>query len=95
LVAIIEGDSMQPTFHEGDAVLVEEGAYVDLLPSPGEVVLARHPFRDILMVKRVSHITPEGRAFLVGDNPAQSTDSRAWGVLRRDLLVGRVRGLWR
>lgn len=84
---------MLPAYRDGDQVVIDAGAYVDLLPHPGDVVLAAHPFHtDVRMIKRVDHITPDGRLFLVGDNPAESTDSRTWGALRPSQIIGKVVG---
>jgi hypothetical protein len=63
------------------------------LPQPGDVVLAAHPFhKDVRMIKRVDHITLDGRVFVVGDNPGESTDSRSWGALRPSQIIGKVTG---
>jgi hypothetical protein len=54
---------------------------------PGTVVLARFPARPaLLVVKRVSRVVPGG-AWVVGDNPLVTDDSRAFGVA---VPVGRV-----
>ncbi len=84
---------MLPTYRDGDAVLVDAGVYVDLVPRPGDVVLAAHPFHtDVRMIKRVQRITPDGRIFVVGDNPAESTDSRTFGALQPSQILGRLIG---
>src|SRR5438093_5725561 len=38
-----------------------------------------------------SQIIPPGCFFVLGDNRANSFDSRQWGVLPRDLVIGRAR----
>ncbi|MGY1604290.1 S26 family signal peptidase [Geodermatophilus sp. SYSU D00815] len=84
--ARVSGPSMSPTVRHGDRLLVRRlpvGAAV----APGTVVLARFPARpDLLVVKRVLRTDPDG-AWVVGDNPLVTDDSRAFGPA---VPVGRV-----
>jgi nickel-type superoxide dismutase maturation protease len=83
---------MLPAFRDGDLVLVDAGAYTDLPPCPGDVVLVAHPYRsDVRLVKRVARLTSDGRVFVVGDNPSESTDSRNFGALRACQILGQVK----
>jgi nickel-type superoxide dismutase maturation protease len=60
----------------------------------GDVVVARRPDRPQLeIIKRIKAIDAGGAIFLIGDNPASSTDSRVFGAVPRDLILARVR--WR
>jgi nickel-type superoxide dismutase maturation protease len=73
-VVEVRGHSMAPTLLPGDRLLV-----VRAPPRPGRVVLAadpRDPRREL--IKRVARIEPSG-IHLHGDNPAASTDGRAFG----------------
>jgi nickel-type superoxide dismutase maturation protease len=82
---------MDPTLASGDHILVNPAAYHHAPPEVGEVVVARHPFeRARLIVKRVSSVDPEGRCFLSGDNPDESTDSHSLSALSPHLILGRV-----
>ena len=84
---------MYPTLLDGQEVLVDPRAYRRAPPAPGDVVLARHPFRrDVRILKRLTHQTPAGRWFLQGDNPdpLESTDSRSFGALLPNALLGKV-----
>ena len=82
----IQGHSMQPSLMEGDHVLVIRCTRAD----PGDVVLFRHPFRtDVRMLKRVQDTTDDG-AFLIGDNPQETTDSSSFGRVPWTHLIGRV-----
>ena len=85
----VEGRSMLPALRPGDWVIVDRGGAT----SPGTIVLApdpREPQRTI--AKRVAGIEG-GAAWLLGDNPPASTDSRTFGAVPLDELQGRVR--WR
>jgi nickel-type superoxide dismutase maturation protease len=88
----ISGDSMYPTYSDGEIVEVDTEAYAEgQLPEPGDVVLATHPFkRDVHLVKRVRELTEDGRVFLVGDAGIESADSRGFGALRRERILGKV-----
>ena len=84
---------MRPGLEPGDEVLVHLGAYRWRSPRPGQVVLARHPWRkDVLLIKRIERVEPGGALFLRGDNPQStaSTDSRSFGAVPRSHLLGRV-----
>jgi len=83
---------MEPTLSDGDLLLVDPRAFSNRAPRPGEIIVARHPYRGVHMVKRVATVTNEGRVRVVGDNPEASTDSRAWGALRPDRILGKVTG---
>lgn len=81
------GESMVPTLEPGQFVLVN----AERVPEPGELVLARHPDQDeILVVKRLGSITDDGRFVLVSDNPDAGTDSRTWGPVGAELIEGTV-----
>jgi len=84
---LVEGNSMLPTLKSGDAVLVDEKATVKI----GDLVLAEHPYRSsVKIVKRVAEIEAESGYVLSGDNPAESTDSRAFGAVSIESIIGRV-----
>ncbi len=56
-----------------------------------DIVLARHPFvRDTEIVKRVLRIEEGDRVFLVGEDPVESSDSRGFGALAPESVLGRV-----
>ena len=75
-VVEVRGRSMSPSLLPGDRLLV-----VRARPRPGDVVLApdpRAPGREL--VKRVDWVGASG-IHLRGDNPAASTDARAFGAI--------------
>jgi phage repressor protein C with HTH and peptisase S24 domain len=75
---------MVPTLHPGDLCLVDWRATI----RTGDVVVARLPDRP-LGVKRAVALTPDGW-LLAGDNPAESTDSRTFGAVAANDVLGRV-----
>lgn len=83
--------SMQPELCPGEEVLLDPSAYRDRPPLPGDIVVARHPHQaDLLIVKRVAVVHPDSTCILLGDHQAVSEDSRNYGAVPLDLLLGRV-----
>lgn len=83
----VQGDSMLPTFRDGDVILISTKSTVE----PGDIVLARHPYKQsVKMLKRVSSIDDDGRYSLAGDNAEESTDSRTFGTIAVEQIEGKV-----
>ena len=86
----VTGRSMLPTLCDGDYVLVVPRASAPGCPSPGDVVVARHPHQsDLVVIKRVQRVDDRG-VFLVGDSPDGTTDSRDYGPVSVGAVWGRV-----
>ncbi|KRV47154.1 signal peptidase [Wenjunlia vitaminophila] len=89
--AVVQGPSMVPTLRDGDRLLVRYSSPV----RPGDVVVARHPFQqDLIMVKRAAQ-RRDGGWWLLGDNPYVPNDSREFGMVPDDLVLGRVLARYR
>jgi nickel-type superoxide dismutase maturation protease len=85
---------MQPALRPGDRVLVDPRAYRHASPSVGDVVLVRDPEGSpARLIKRIA-LPPRpvdpGRLWLAGDDPSVSRDSRQFGPVDRELVVGRA-----
>ncbi|MCG6498690.1 nickel-type superoxide dismutase maturation protease [Kitasatospora sp. A2-31] len=82
----VAGPSMVPTLREGDQLLVRYGARI----RPGAVVVFRHPFQqDLLVVKRAAERRAKGW-WLLSDNRPVDSDSRSYGAVPDELVLGRV-----
>ena len=87
----IEDESMRPTLEPGDYVLVNRWAYRVRPPRRGDLVVVRDPeLSDRFLVKRVSETQASTQIRLEGDNAAVSRDSRAFGAVPLDRIVGKV-----
>ena len=83
----VNGDSMLPCLKNGDEVLVKHV----IKPQVSDVILARHPYKkSVTILKRISEITKDGKYFVIGDNPNDSTDSRTFGTIPLDDILGKV-----
>ena len=103
---VVEGRSMLRAYAPGDRLLVERLTYRLREPRVGDAVVVRQPGTEgRLDLKRIaaapgSTVTVRGALvvlgyhdwYLLGDNLAESTDSRTLGPVKRTDIVGRV---WR
>jgi nickel-type superoxide dismutase maturation protease len=77
---------MEPTLTNGEWWVVRRTRSV----RAGDVVLLIHPTRpDLRIVKRIERNVDAGW-WVMGDNPAASDDSRSFGAVRQDQIVGRL-----
>jgi signal peptidase I len=98
---IAEGRSMMPAIKPGTILLVLKSAYgirppwsgkylfFWALPREGDVVVFYTP-RGEIAVKRCAGLTGEGAFIALGDNSRDSLDSRSYGPVRADCIVGKV-----
>jgi nickel-type superoxide dismutase maturation protease len=82
---------MIPNLYPGDEILFDTRAYQQSAPQVGDIVVASRPDRpEITMIKRVAAIEGDGRLILLGDNPASSTDSRFFGPIALQNILGKA-----
>ncbi len=131
----VRGASMEPTFQNGEYLVIDQLSYQFRDPRRGEVVVFRYPQdHSQFFIKRIiglpgeniqvnngrvvitsavypigaeidemTYLEPgirtggqmdlhlnDGEYFLLGDNRPASSDSRAWGPVRRDEIIGRA-----
>jgi len=101
---VAEGSSMQPAINPGRILLVYKlhygirlpGSGTYLLrwatPAEGDIVVFVTPLGEIA-VKRCTEILPNNYFYALGDNASQSYDSRAYGPVPMDNIIGRVLGV--
>jgi len=101
---IVNGASMEPTFEGGDYLIVDELSYHIRKPEKNEVIIFRYPLDPSkYFIKRVEGLPgekitindkeitlEENNYYVLGDNRTASSDSRIWGPVKEDLIVGRA-----
>lgn len=80
---------MKPTLQEGSIVIVNKLAYLFKNPQVGEIVALKKPGSREVIIKRVSRVE-KGKYFVIGDNKEQSTDSRKFGMLTKNDIIGKI-----
>jgi len=129
---IVSGESMSPTFENGEYLIVDELTYRLDAPKRGDVVIFRYPRNPKeFFIKRIiglpgetvsiqggavsvteadgtiqtlsepyvknigngpdtTYVVDQNSYFVMGDNRPESSDSRIWGLMPRDNLIGRA-----
>ena len=97
----VRGESMSPNYNDGDWLLfrllpAKSKAKSKANELVGKVVLIQRESEfgtDFLQVKRVTQVhndNNEARIWVEGDNKSASTDSRNWGALDSDEVIGKL-----
>src|SRR3989344_5926508 len=106
---LVNGASMEPTYHNGDYLIVDEISYRVSDPKKDDVIIFRYPKNPkVFFIKRIialpnEEIILDGKEirlkndeyFVMGDNRDASSDSRIWGPVPKKLIIGRsIVRLW-
>lgn len=85
----VSGDSLSPAIREGDFVLTSKIPFFLNSLQVGDVIIFDQPVYGTL-IKRIEQVLDGGAAFFVVGADEFSVDSRQFGPIRRDMLVGKV-----
>lgn len=78
---------MLPTFHSGQDIISFNWAYLGRKPKMGDVIVIKKDGKE--MIKRIQKVR-DREVIVTGDNSKESTDSRDFGPIKVDQIVGKV-----
>lgn len=99
-IVLVVGDSMFPTFKNGQVLLTTRilypyfkytslGEVVDK-SAIGKVFIYKNPADGAIVIKRLKEIFYESGLFFQGDNSDNSYDSRHYGLVNSECVIARV-----
>jgi len=84
----ISGHSMEPILKNGDTVLVSDLSYLFKSPKIDDIVAFKGKESEVL-IKRIKGIK-NGKFFLRGDNKDDSFDSKNFGYIEKENIIGKL-----
>ena len=90
---IVASESMYPTLEKGDVIVVSKLAYnifgIEYKdPIPDDIIVFNQ--NQELLIKRIDKIDDSEGIYVLGDNSLNSTDSRNFGFIKEDSIVGKA-----
>ena len=96
---IVRGHSMEPLCREGDFCIGEKFSFLLSRPTVGQIVLLSHPLeKGLTLLKRIVKSKREEDTWLYwveGDNVSASSDSRSFGWVPKQNIIGQARVIHR
>ena len=85
----IKGNSLYPEYQNGDYVLVTRSPFALAHLKVGQVIAFRHAIYG-LMIKKIARIDPQTNMLDVHGTILESIDSRQFGPITRQDILGKV-----
>ena len=86
----VKEKSMEPAIKEGSILFISRYHYLFRKPKVGEIIILRDPTNvKRFIIKRVEE-TKGNKVFVVGDNRSESIDSRQFGWIEINNIIGKV-----
>jgi signal peptidase I len=85
----VSGNSLLPEYEHGDFVLIAKIPILIPQPEKGDLIVFNQPGYGRL-IKIVSERLPNDRGYLVTGTQVDSVDSRQFGAVRKDAILGKV-----
>ena len=86
----VVGNSMEATLKEGDLITFKKLNSKNIDLKVNDIVVVSHPkIKNKLIIKRIHRIY-QNKFDIRGDNSISSTDSREFGLIELDLIIGIV-----
>lgn len=80
---------MHPTLQENEVVFVNRLSFLFHPPQIGDIIVFRDSRAKKVLIKRITNKDKE-KYFVEGDNKKHSTDSREFGMIRMNEIIGKV-----
>ncbi|MCL4393141.1 S26 family signal peptidase [Patescibacteria group bacterium] len=84
----VEGTSMHPTIYNRNKILVSYIPYLFKNPKINDIIVAKHPYKNIYIVKRITKIE-KGGYFIEGDY-ILSSDSKEFNMIPKKLILAKL-----
>lgn len=80
---------MQPALKENQSVLVSVLPYLFTSPKTSDIIAFRKPGSKTILIKRIKRVKRR-QYFAQGDNLDDSMDSRKFGMIEKENIIGKV-----
>lgn len=88
---VVKNRSMIPSLYPNDVILVQLYSADNMTLKVGDVITFHHPrYPNETLVKRIFQIHSDYRIDVRGDNADEGTDSRQFGSIAREDILGKV-----